>query len=70
MSLTEDHLDEISYMNLTDYYEEELRKVLNGAKVTEVFNRRERNNLRGAGILSLKNGDWFLTSKAKDMILE
>jgi hypothetical protein len=70
LSLTEDHLDELSYINLTDYYEEELRQVLNGAKVTEVFNRRERNNLRSAGILSLKNGDWFLTSKAKEMILE
>ena len=55
-------------MNLAKFYEEELRQVLKGVKVTKVFNLRERNKLRSAEILSLKNCDWFLALKVKEIL--
>ena len=66
---TDDHsLDEISFKNLVEFYREELLHVLNGVKVTKIFNTNERNKLRNAKILSYKNRMWFLSDIVKELL--
>ena len=68
MSAEEKTLDEISFKNLVEFYREELEYVMNGMKVKEIFNVKERNKLRNAQILSYKNRVWFLTDKVKEIL--
>ena len=65
----DDHsLDEISFKNLVEFYREELLHVLNGVKVTKIFDTNKRNKLRNAQILTYKNRMWFLSDKVKKLL--
>jgi hypothetical protein len=61
-------LEEQNITNLIEFYEAELRKVIEGASVEEVFNSSERMKLRNKGILGFSHPDWFLTVKAKEIL--
>jgi len=60
--------EEQNITNLIEFFEAELRLVLEGASVEEVFNSSERTKLRNKGILGFRHRDWFLTVKAKEIL--
>ena len=55
-------------VNLIAFYEAELKLVLEGASIDEVFNVSERKKLRGKGILGFRHLSWFITDKAKEIL--
>ena len=63
-----DSLEEQNITNLIEFYEAELRLVLEGASVDEVFNASERKKLRSQGVLGFGHPDWFITKKAKEIL--
>lgn len=67
MSDTESH-EEQNIVNRIGFYERELRLILDGAPVYEIFNKYERKRLRGQGIIDYSHPNWFLTDKAKKIL--
>jgi hypothetical protein len=63
-----DSLEEQNLTNLIEFYEEELRLVLEGASVNEIFVDSVRKKLRNKGILGFGHNSWFLTEKAKEIL--
>ncbi len=63
-----DYLEKQNIVNLIEFYEAELRLVLEGAPVDEVFNASDRKRLRDKGILGFRHLDWFITEKAKGIL--
>jgi hypothetical protein len=63
-----DSLEEQNMTNLIEYYEAELRLVLEGASVDEVFNASDRKRLRDKGVLGFSHPSWFITNKAKEIL--
>ena len=63
-----DELHKQSFSNLIDFYRDELILVLNGRKVTKVFNSNERVKLRDAKILSFINGSYYLSQNVKEIL--
>jgi hypothetical protein len=61
--------EEQSINNLIDFYEEELLSILEGESIENVFNISERKKLRNKGILRFNHPEWFLTDKAKEVLL-
>ena len=61
-------LEEQNITNLIEFYEAELRLVLEGASVNETFNESERIKLRKKGILGFGHNSWFITEKAKEIL--
>ena len=51
--------------NLVSFYKEELKRVADGERATEVFTHQERGNLRAAGILRYSNMKWYITEKVR-----
>jgi hypothetical protein len=65
-----DSLEKQNITNLIEFYEAELRLVLEGTSAEEVFNKKERRRLRVKGILGYNYSDlgWFITVKAKEIL--
>ena len=65
-----DSLEKQNITNLIEFYKAELRLVLEGASLEEVFNAKERRRLRVNGILGYRFPDlgWFITEKAKEIL--
>ncbi len=63
-----DSLEEQNITNLIEFYEAELRLVLAGASVDEVFNASDRKRLRDKGILGFNHPSWFITETAKEIL--
>ena len=63
-----DILEKQNITNLIEFYEAELRLVIEGASVDEVFNVSERKRLRSMGVLGYRHLRWFLTDKAKEIL--
>ncbi len=61
-------LEEQNIINIIVFYKAELKLILEGAPIDEVFNDSERRRLRGKGILGFIHPDWFITSKAKAIL--
>jgi hypothetical protein len=61
-------LEEQNIINLIEFYERELRLVLEGAPVDEVFKDSERKRLRGNGILGFRFPNWYVTDRAKEIL--
>jgi len=64
----EESFEDQNIVNRIGFYERELRLVLDGASVDEVFNKYERKRLRGQGILDYSHPRWFITDKAKEIL--
>ncbi len=60
--------EEQNINNVISYYKAELRRVLEGASVEEVFNASERKQLRSKGILGFSHLSWFITKNAKEIM--
>ncbi len=54
--------------NIIEFYKAELKLVLEGASVDEVFTKVERRRLRGKGVLDFSYPIWFITDKAKQIL--
>jgi hypothetical protein len=63
-----DSLDEQNIINLIKFYERELRLVLEGASIDEVFNESERKKLRSKRVLGFNHLTWFITAKVKKIL--
>ena len=57
-----------SYINFVRFYERELRRILGGELVEDVLEVSDRTKLRNHGVLVYRQGDWFLTDKAKEIL--
>ncbi len=66
--LDKDSLEEQNITNLIEFYEVELRLVLAGASVDEVFNAPDRKRLRDKSILGFSHPSWFITETAKEIL--
>ena len=60
--------DELSFINMVEYYENELQKIIEGASTEEVFDPRQRKKLRKHGILDYSYEHWFVTEKARKIL--
>jgi hypothetical protein len=63
-----DSFVEQSIANLIEFYKAELRLVLEGSSINEVFNDSERKKLRSKGILSFNVSNWYVTAQAKEIL--
>ncbi len=63
-----DSLEKQSITNLIEFYKAELRLVLEGTSVEEVFNKVERRRLRSKGVLGFMYPSWFITDEAKETL--
>jgi len=63
-----DSLEKQNIANLIEFYKVELRLVLEGTSVEEVFNESERKQLRSKGVLGFMHPSWFITEKAKEIL--
>ena len=65
-----DSFERQNITNLIEFYEAELKQVLEGESVDEVFDKVERKRLRGSGVLGYRSPDpgWFITKKAKEIL--
>ena len=63
-----DSLEEQNIINLIEFYEAELRLVLEGASLNEIFTDSERKKMRNKGILGFGHNTWFITEKAKKIL--
>jgi hypothetical protein len=63
-----DSLEEQNITNLISFFEAELRLVLKGAPINEIFKNSERIKLRKEGILGFNHNIWFITEKAKKIL--
>ena len=63
-----DSFVEQSIANLIEFYKAELRLVLEGSSINEVFNDSERKKLRRKGILSFNVSNWYVTAQAKEIL--
>lgn len=65
-----DSLEEQNIVNLIEFYEAELRLVLEGTSVDEVFDKVERRRLRSSGVLgySSPGPGWFITEATKEIL--
>ncbi len=63
-----DYLEKQNIVNLIEFYEAELRLVLEGAPVDEVFNASDRKRLRDKDILGFSHPSWFITKRAKEIL--
>ncbi len=61
-------LEEQSYINFVRFYERELRRILRGESVDDVFVFSDRTKLRNHGVLVFRRGDWLLTDRAKEIL--
>ena len=68
MTDSNDDLKDQNFINLVDFYRDELMLVLKGRKVSKIFSSNERTKLRDAKILSFMNGSYFLSQNVKDML--
>ena len=66
----DDSLEKQNIANLIEFYKAELKQVLEGVSVDEVFDKVERRRLRGSGVLGYSSPDpgWFITKKAKEIL--
>ena len=64
----EESLEEQSFKNLIKYYENDLRRILNGASVNDVFEFADRKTLRHHKIVGYRNREWFLTERAMEIL--
>ncbi len=63
-----DSLEKQNITNLIEFYKTELRLVLEGASVDEIFNKVERRKLRSMGVLGYRHPNWVLMDKAKEIL--
>ena len=63
-----DFLEKQNITNLIEFYKAELRLVLEGTSVEEVFNKVERRRLRSKGVLGFRHNSWFITEKIKEIL--
>ena len=64
----EETLGEQNIVNIIEFYKAELRSVLEGSSIDEVFNDLERKKLRRKGILRYNYPDWYVTSRVKKIL--
>jgi hypothetical protein len=67
--MSSESLEDQSFINLVVHYEDELTKIMNGASATEIFTTNTRSRLRNHKIINYRNGQWFLTEKAIEILL-
>jgi len=46
--------EQITFKNMVTFYRDELRRVLNGEKSTQIFSKGDRRTLRRLGVLVLR----------------
>ncbi len=63
-----DSLEEQNIINIIEFYKAELRSVLEGSSIDELFNESERKKLRSIGILSYTFPNWYVTGRAKEIL--
>ncbi len=63
-----DSFEEQNITNVIEFYKAELRLVLEGASIDEVFTKVELRRLRGKGVLDFSYPSWFITDKAKEIL--
>ena len=63
-----DSLEKQNQANLIFYYEKELKKILNGAYIHDIFSLSESRHLRNNGILEYRHPDWFVSKKTKEFL--
>ena len=68
MTDSNDDLKDQNFINLVDFYRDELMLVLKGRKVSKVFSSNERTKLRDVGILSFMNGSYYLSQAVKEVL--
>jgi hypothetical protein len=61
-------LEEQSFINLVKHFEDELAKIMNGKPASEVFTVHTKSTLRNHKILGYRNGMWFLTKRAAEIL--
>jgi hypothetical protein len=64
----EESLEEQSFKNLIKYYENDLRRILNGASVNDILEFADRKTLRHYKIIGYRNLKWFLTERAMEIL--
>jgi hypothetical protein len=61
-------LEEQSLLNLINYYENDLRRIFNGASVNDVLENGDRRILRDKYIINHRNRKWTLSEKAREIL--
>lgn len=64
----EESLEEQSFKNLIKYYENDLKRILNGASVNDVLELANRKTLRHNKNIGYRNQKWFLTERAMEIL--
>jgi len=66
--MSSQNLDEKSFENLVRFYEDDLRRILEGVDIDEVLTQGDRGKLSSAGILSYVNATWTVTERARNIL--
>jgi hypothetical protein len=61
-------LEKLNFLNLIKFYEDELRAILDGNSVHDVFNQNERSKLRDKNILNYSLDCWYISDEVKDVL--
>ena len=66
--------NEQNFENLVNYYEKELRRILQGVSVSKILSLSERRTLLRSGVLIRKGRgtsvQWMVSSKALDILIK
>jgi hypothetical protein len=62
--------EEQSFHNMTLFYADQLKLVLDGVSVEEVFSGADRKKLREIRILNYHNRVWSVSERARSILLE
>jgi hypothetical protein len=63
-----DSLKEQNVINLIGFYAAELRSVLEGSSIDDVFSDSEKKRLRSKGILDYNFPEWYINDRAKEIL--
>lgn len=66
--MSSENLDEKSFENLVRFHGDDLRRVLDGEEVDEVFTKGDRGKLSSAGVLRYVNSTWTVTEGAREVL--
>ena len=63
-------LVELNFENLVSFYSEELRRIDGGERAPDVLSQYVRSRLREEGVLLYRNKEWFLSDKARELLVK
>jgi hypothetical protein len=66
--LKQESLEQRNFNNMVAFYGNELRLLLDGSSVNDIFNHSERSKLRDRKILCYKLDCWYVSDEAKAVL--